>query len=235
MSVKELFSGTLPRRPSLGEEAADKLREMILAEIYPAGDQLPEQELAEALGISRTPLRDALSILVSEGLVVHKGMRRTFFVANPSIEELANDLAIIGVLEGLAGEQACAHASNEQLKEIEDVKIRMNEEATNLNVLQLFEIDMMFHRKIVEAAQNPALAQTHQRYNARLWRARFVSAKTKSKRHDQQAMHDQIMSALLARDPQMTMSALRKHMSNAVDNIRIAIDEKSARVDLDGE
>ncbi len=141
---------------------------MILNEKYPAGGQPPETELAEALGISRTQLRDALQILVSEGLVVHKGTRRTFYVADPALEELANDLAVIGVLEGLAGEQACAKASDAELAEIAGLCDRMIDQTDILDPVKLFSLDMEFHGKIVKAARNPSLAETHRQFNARL-------------------------------------------------------------------
>ncbi|GHA44148.1 transcriptional regulator [Amylibacter ulvae] len=230
MKVKELFNKNdeLSRRPSLGEEAADKLRDMILTEKYPAGEQLPETELADALGISRTPLRDALRILVSEGLVVHQGARRTFYVADPTIDELAADLSVIGALEGLAGEQACANASDEMLAEIQTLNTQMQTQKDTLAPVELFTLDMTFHCKIVEAAGNPSLTEAHRQFNARLWRARFVSAKTRSRQHNQQNMHQRIVDALMARDAQGASDALRQHMNNAVDNIKLALAERNA-------
>jgi DNA-binding GntR family transcriptional regulator len=225
VNVKNLFdkNDVLIRRPSLGEEAADKLRHMILTEKYPAGEQLPETELAQALGISRTPLRDALRILISEGLVVHHGTRRTFYVADPSIEELAGDLSVIGALEGLAGEQACKNASDATLAGISDLNTLLQTQAPVADPLDLFTIDMAFHSKIVDAANNPSLTVVHSQFNARLWRARFVSARTKSTRHNQNETHQDITDALMARDAVAASQALRKHMVHAVDNIRTAL------------
>ena len=228
MNIKALFdsSDSLKGRPSLGEEAADKLRAMILTERYPPGEQLPEIEVAEALGISRTPLRDALRILVSEGLVAHRGTRRTFYVADPTLDDLADDLAVIGVLEGLAGELACSRASDDELCAIADLNDRMAAASQPLDPLALFNVDMAFHQAIVEAARNPSLERTHRQYNARLWRARFVSSKRKSRRNNQRRMHQRITDALLRRDAEAAAKALRQHMENAVDNIRVALEER---------
>ena len=90
-----------PRR-SLASEAADVLREMILLEKLTPGLPVPERDLAEALGISRTPLKEALLILKSEGLIVHSATRRSS-VADPSLEEVSENLIVLGVLEALAG------------------------------------------------------------------------------------------------------------------------------------
>jgi DNA-binding GntR family transcriptional regulator len=231
VNVKELFdsSDSLEGRPSLGEEAADKLRAMILTERYPPGGQLPEIEVAGALGISRTPLRDALKILVADGLVVHRGTRRTFYVADPTLEELADDLAVIGALEGLAGELACERATDDELQTIADQNDRMAAASNPLDPLALFNVDMAFHQAIVEAARNPSLERTHRQYNARLWRARFVSSKRTSRRNNQRRMHQRITDALLKRDGSRAAEALRQHMENAVDNIRVALEERRAK------
>ena len=78
----------LSQRRSLSTETADKLRELILLEKLPPGMHIPERDLSEALGISRTPMREALRILEAEGLVDHTPTRRSR-VANPSVEELS--------------------------------------------------------------------------------------------------------------------------------------------------
>ena len=98
------------QRRSLSAETADKLRELILLEKLPPGMHIPERDLAEVLGISRTPMREALRILESEGLVDHTPTRRSR-VANPSPEELAQSMKVLGTLEALGGELACTHAS----------------------------------------------------------------------------------------------------------------------------
>jgi len=101
-------------RKSLAEEAADALHNLILLEKLAPGAAIPERELAEALGISRTPLRDAMHLLAIEGLVEYSATRRPR-VANPSIEELTQNLAVLGALEALAGQEACAHATDAEI------------------------------------------------------------------------------------------------------------------------
>ena len=128
MDIKELFDtdAALQRRPSLAEEAADTLREMILLEKFPPGTALPEADLSTALGISRTPLREAIRLLEVEGLVEYTDTRRAR-VADPSLEELAQNLMVLGALEGLADEQACEHATDAQLEAIASLNRRAPE------------------------------------------------------------------------------------------------------------
>ncbi len=77
-------SGQIPARRSLSLEAADKLRDLILLEELKPGTAVPERDLAAAMGISRTPLKDALRILETEGLIKYGETRRPQ-VANPSL------------------------------------------------------------------------------------------------------------------------------------------------------
>tara|TARA_R110002124_G_scaffold76438_3_gene204825 strand:- start:839 stop:1195 length:357 start_codon:yes stop_codon:yes gene_type:complete len=94
--------------------------------------------------------------------------------------------------------------------------------------LALFGLDMDFHRAIVAAAHNPPLQETHNQYNARLWRARFVSSQRHANRDMQMRKHQDIVDALLARDGQAAAAALRNHLNNAINNIATALKERAA-------
>ena len=118
----------LSQRRSLSTETADKLRELILLEKLPPGMHIPERDLSEALGISRTPMREALRILEAEGLVDHTPTRRSR-VANPSVEELSQSMKVLATLEALGGELACTHADEAQLEAISDLNRRMHEKS----------------------------------------------------------------------------------------------------------
>ena len=108
-----------PRR-SLASEAADTLREFILLGKLAPGVPVPERDLSEAFGISRTPLKEALRILETEGLIVYGPTRRPR-VADPSLDEINDWLRVQGALEALAGELACELATDAQLAEIESL------------------------------------------------------------------------------------------------------------------
>ncbi|MEK9558915.1 MAG: GntR family transcriptional regulator, partial [Alphaproteobacteria bacterium] len=161
----------LSQRRSLSTETADKLRELILLEKLPPGMHIPERDLSEALGISRTPMREALRILEAEGLVDHTPTRRSR-VANPSVEELSQSMKVLATLEALGGELACTFADEAQLKAISKLNQRMHEESGKASSIDFFKTDMDFHTSIIAASGNAALMDTHAKYNARLWRAR---------------------------------------------------------------
>ena len=187
-------AGQVPERRSLSGEAADALRELILLEKLAPGTKVPERDLAEGLGISRTPLKDALRILETAGLIEYVPTRRPR-VADPSLEEIAQNTDVLGALEALAGDLACQVATDADIADITALQQHMQEVSDDLPDLDFFHLDMAFHARIVEAAQNAALTQTHGQYNARLWRARFMSSRQVDRRDNTLAEHAAITEA----------------------------------------
>lgn len=220
MSVSSIVSALedvqiAPRR-SLAEEAAEKLREVILLEHLAPGTPVPERELSEAMGISRTPLKDALRILENEGLIDFGPTRRPR-VANPSLDTLRENITVLGALEALAGELACAVAIDTELAEI--IELARTMDNNRGDALSFFHQDMAFHSAIVAAARNKPLAETHRQYNARLWRARFLSSRQIDRRENTLSEHDQIVTALVERDAMATADAMRAHLDSTIENI----------------
>ena len=209
--------GVRPRK-TLADEAADKLREYILLGKLAPGTAIPERDLAEALGVSRTPLREALRLLEIEGLVEYSATRRPR-VADPSLHELTPYISVLGALEALAGETACAEATMAEVAEIVRLGARMSKGSETLEPLEFFQLDMQFHAAIVEASRNEPLIETHRQYNARLWRARFLSSQQVDRRGNTLSEHAQITDALQKREAAATRRALRDHLKSTIENI----------------
>ncbi len=210
-------AGVRPRR-TLAEEAADNLREFILLGKLAPGTAVPERDLAEALGVSRTPLREALRILEVEGLVEYSATRRPH-VAEPSLHDLTQYISVLGALEALAGETACTEATTGEIAEIVHLSARMSKNSGQLEPLGFFRLDMQFHAAIVEASRNEPLIETHRQYNARLWRARFLSSQQVDRRDNTLAEHVEITDAFQKRDKAATRRALRDHLQSTIENI----------------
>ncbi len=211
-------SGQVPERRSLSTEAADALRELILLEKLAPGTPVPERDLAEGLGVSRTPLKDALRILEVEGLIEYGPTRRPR-VADPSLDEIEQNVLVLSALESLAGELACSSASDKQISEIKNLDRSMRDLPANSSALEFFHLDMEFHASIVAASRNEPLAQTHKQYNARLWRARFMSSRQQDRRENTLAEHAAITKALVLRDATATAKQLRKHLKSTIINL----------------
>jgi DNA-binding GntR family transcriptional regulator len=215
--------GAISPRKSMADEAADTLREFILLGKLEAGMPVPERDLAAALGVSRTPLKEALRILEMEGLVVYSATRRPS-VADPTLEELEENLAVIGVLEALAGELACARATDDEIAHLSSLNDRMLKASPETDPLEFFRWDMEFHQSIVHAARNAPLLESHNRFNARLWRARFISSKLRNRRESTLGQHEDIVAALQRRDTANAALHLRVHLETTVKNIAYAQD-----------
>jgi len=214
-------------RKSLAERVADELRNLVLLEKLAPGANIPERETAEALGVSRTPLRESLRILAAEGLVDIEPNRPPK-VADPSIAELGSLLEVQGALEALAGELACRHANAAAIEKIIDVETTMRSTSDNAEPLAFFQLDMEFHSLIVAASENEPLINTHQLYNARLWRARFISSRQRVNRPGTLDQHALIVQALKDRDGQACAQALKNHLHAGYLNIESAMAEQQS-------
>lgn len=222
----------LKKRTSLSDDIADILRGRILLEKYYPGMQLSEREIAASLGISRTPLREAIRTLEREGLIEYSASRRPR-VANPSIEEIADNLRVQGHLEALGGELACANATDKELEQIAQMNEELIAHYGKEDPLDNFQRDMSVHSAIVAAGRNKPLIRTHATYNARLWRARFISSQRKRNSERTFAEHREIVDALISRDAERASIALRSHLTTAVSNIAQALEERNAEKESD--
>mgnify|MGYP002278755361 CR=1 FL=1 len=212
---------------TLPEIVAEQLRARILLGDFPPGANIPERETSAELGVSRTPLREALRILASEGLVVIRPARSPV-VANPSMQEILDLFAVMRVLEGLAGELVCLHAEDEHFAEIAARHAVLRALSAQEEPVTFFNADMAFHQAIVDAASNPALAKTHREYNSRLWRARFLTARVMTERDRIIREHGEILAALQARDTAWATAMLNAHLRSANRKIEELYAEKAA-------
>ena len=229
MTPKNSFSVERPAlvRQRLGDQVADVLRQQILLGDLNPGDNIPERETSASLGVSRTPLREALLVLEAEGLV-EMAPARSPIVASPSLVEVTHLLQVQSALEALGGECACDEASEDEIDEIQAMHQTMLATVENPDPIEFFQVDMGFHEAIVASTKNLSLIKTHKQYHARLWRARFLSASRRSAREAAMIEHGQIVEGLLRRDKELVSSRLKHHLRQAIENIRIIFASKEA-------
>lgn len=209
----------LPRQ-RLGDQIAEVLRKQILLGDLKPGRNIPERETSAALGVSRTPLREALLTLEAEGLV-EMVPAKSPIVANPSLIEVTHLLMVQSALEGLAGECACNEITVDEFEKIEAMHETMLKTSETADPIEFFQIDMGFHEAIVASTKNLSLIKTHKQYHARLWRARFLSSSRKIARGLAMFDHGQIVEGLRARDKDQVAASMRDHLRRAVDNVKI--------------
>jgi len=205
-------------RTRLADQIADVLREQMLTGTLQPGDPIHERDTSAALGVSRTPLREALLILEAEGLI-ETSPARSPIVAAPSLEDLSQLLAVLATLEALAGELACANATPKDLRAIRALYEDLVETDSDPDTVSHFKTDMAFHSTIVAASRNQPLIKTHQQYNSRLWRARYMSASRRVGRATSMEDHRMMVEGLEERNSEKTAKTMRNHLESAVKNI----------------
>ncbi|SFP43862.1 GntR family transcriptional regulator [Tranquillimonas alkanivorans] len=212
---------------TLPEQIADRLRRDILRGKLPPGSTVKERDNAAELGVSRTPMREAIRILAREGLVILRPARSPI-VADPSLKEVTDDLEVMSALEVLSGELACRAATSDEIAAIRAIHERMAREFDSMEPVDLFEIDMSFHRAIARASHNPSLEETHAGYLARLWRARYLSASRRRSRDRVLRQHGAIVEGLEARDVEQVAGTIQSHLYHLVANISDVFQKREA-------
>jgi len=200
------------------EQIAKQLRRDILLGVLAPGAPIKERDNAVEMGVSRTPMREAIRILAKEGLVVLRPSRSPI-VAQPSLKEVSNAIEVLSALEMLSLRLACERATDEELAGIRKVERHMADNYDKFDDVDRFEIDMSFHIAIARASHNEMLAETHSSYLARLWRARYLSAIKKRSRDRVLHQHSAIISGLEARDVKAAQKELDAHLENLMVNV----------------
>jgi DNA-binding GntR family transcriptional regulator len=214
------------RRRPLHEQAIDRLRELIVQGKLAPGTRLNERMLCERLAISRTPLREAIKLLASEGLV-RLLPRRGAQVAPLEADRLSETLQVMGAMEGLAGELACRHASARALAEIRSLHEAMVARHARGDLAGYFRHNQAIHLKIVEASGNSVLAATYRQLNANVLRARYMANLSQERWDEAVAEHEGMLVALEARDAARLTRLLREHLAHKLTAVLSAV-EKAA-------
>ncbi len=200
------------RRP-LHEEAVDRLRDLIVKGQLAPGERLNERVLCEQLGISRTPLREAIKLLATEGLVAllpNRGAQ----VARLEAKRLAETLQVMGALEALAGELACQHSAAHQIAEIRALHDDMVAQHARGDLVAYFRYNQAIHLKIVEASGNAMLANTYRQLNANVLRVRYMANLSRERWDEAVREHEKILAALEARDAARLKRLLQDHLAH---------------------
>lgn len=198
----------------LAQRVADAIRDMIVQDELAPGERIRERDLAARLDVSRTPMREAIRILTTEGLV-ESSPNRSARVSDPTPREVRDMLRVLGTLEALAGELACAEADDAEIDEVRALHYEMLAAFARKDRLDYFKINQKIHIAIVAASHNAPLIELHRQLNARLYRVRYQSnlkSRTWPTAVDQ---HDLILEALQTRDGEALREILRRHLDNA--------------------
>ncbi len=205
----------LINRP-LYEDVAERLREQIFSHDLAPGSWLDEQSLAIAFGISRTPMREAIKVLASEGLVTTK-MNKGAYVTEVDRGDLEQIFTVLSLLEGQAAKETALSASEDQLTELDNLHQRLEKAAADRDLEQFFEINVKFHEMILEIAGNPWMNGVIADLRKVLKLQRRDSLGRSGRLLSSLVEHREILQAILKRDAVAAEQAMRKHLAQGLE------------------
>lgn len=213
---------SLARHEPAQIRSADRVYEYVKSmaikyEIKP-GERINEGELAQSLNVSRTPLREALNRLVTEGLLTTT-LNKGFFVRPLDAKSVFELYEIRCALEIGIIRLACERARSDELDRLEKVVLRhKDEKEEDVAATRLLKLDEEFHEELAKLTRNEEFLRSLQAINARIHFVRWIDMQNGRRTHTQ-GEHLQIVRALQARDVRQAEDMVRAHISRRLDQI----------------
>ena len=205
-------------------DAYGLILEAIDSGIYRPGARLVESELAERFGVSRTPIREALQRLETQGMLSRDG--RSLIVASLDHNQLAELYMVRAELEGLAARLAARHATNEEIRVLGDMVAE--DHALKDNPTALARANRRFHKQVHLASHNRYLVAQLELVHRSMALLASTSLAVEGRGETALAEHAAIVEAIAQGDGDAAYSALRQHISKAFET-RLRLDAASLR------
>lgn len=212
---------------SLRGRVFQKLREDILSGVYKEHEELREITIGEELGVSRTPVREALRQLELEGLVTiipNKGA----YVTGITPKDVYDIYKIRSMLEGVCARWATEHITEKQIEELEEVLLlsefhlqKKGEEKAE----QVTELDGKFHKVLYEASDSRILEHVLSDFHKYVQMARALSVGEKNRAQKSVQEHREILEAIRNRDEDLAEELANRHILNVMENLHLSKQE----------
>lgn len=214
----------MAQAPTYSQKVTQTLKQMLLEGRLRPGQRVNEVALSDELGISRAPIREALHMLVAEGLVVNRPQRGKFITALTP-QEIRNSYFVGGVLEGAGAAQCAQHFEQQDFDHLTEVMQRMEAVvkhaiAGNAAMQELAPLDTAFHAIIFSRINNPLLAEVSRHSCLRV--SKFLLYPHWLNLYTPQEFcqrHQRVLDALRTRDPKCIENCLREHYTEAGDRL----------------
>lgn len=203
---------------SLSGKVFHKLQEDILSGKYATDEELKEKTIGDEMGVSRTPVREALRQLELQGLVTitpNKGAHVVGF----SKQDLNDIYEIRSVLEGLCAKWAAVKATAEQIGELEEIVYLTEFHVSKGHSEQVFELDNKFHEKLYEACGSKILGNVLSDYHRYVQRIRRATLKSRERSEKSSEEHRMIAEAVREHDSEKAQMLANQHIMRTMENI----------------
>lgn len=203
---------------ALYQDVAERLRQRIFNRELAPGDWIDEVRIAEELGISRTPLREAIKVLAAEGLVTMK-VRRGAYVTETSAKDLADVYHLLALLESDAAAATAERASDAQLAELRALHTELEAAARPGQELRehFFALNERFHMRVLEIADNAWRVQLVLDLRKVMKLHRHNSLLKTGRIAESLAEHRALMAAIELRDPAAAGARMRAHFASGLE------------------
>ncbi len=206
----------------------DYTKEAIMSGKYKPGERLMEVQLASKLGVSRTPVREALRKLEMEGLVVMVP-RKGVYVSDLSQKDIMDDFEVRTVLEGLAASLAAERMSDEELRSLSDVMENFKVYVDNGDIKGIMDTDTQFHNLIFQSTRNDRLIQVYSNLQEQLKRFRMMYLEAYSRPSKLILEHGSVLEAIKRRAPGAARRAAEKHMESTREDFLKSLNKTDTR------
>lgn len=214
----------------LREIVFETLREAIIQGRLGPGERLMEVQLADEMGVSRTPVREAIRKLELEGFVVMIP-RKGAYVASYSVKDIVDVFEVRAALEGLAAGLAAERVTPEELEEMERAVLQIYEVSHGNDLDILVAKDTDFHDLIYKASRNQRLVQIVTHLKEQIQRFRTTSLAVPGRSKDAVEEHRSIVEAISDRNVELASNLAREHIENAEQLLLSAMGEEKEKHD----
>ncbi len=222
MPERRLIPVKLDSYKPLREVVFETLREAIINGTLKPGERMMEIQLAEQLGVSRTPVREAIRKLELEGFVVMIP-RKGAYVAGISLKDIADVFEVRAAMEALAAGLAAERITAEELEEMERLLVRIGEYIEANRFEEVVEMDTLFHEALYKASRNLKLEQILQNLREQIQRFRSTSLAYPGRMREALEEHKKIVEAISERNAALAQQLAQEHIENAENSMLEAL------------
>jgi DNA-binding GntR family transcriptional regulator len=206
-------------RITLHDAVLTQIRDMIIEGKLAPGSRINEGQVGALLGVSRTPLREAIKSLAGEGLIEIVPAKGAI-VRQFNIDDIRSILEILKIIEQAAARLACERASAEGIARIKAMHDEMVSYYRGRNRLAYFKLNQAIHSALVALADNPVISEMHAQLQARIKRIRFIGNNTPDRWSGALDDHEEILQGLIGRDVQRLVEAVGVHLDRTLERVR---------------
>jgi len=209
----------------LRDVVCEALREAITSGILQPGERLMETQIAEELGVSRTPVREAIRKLELEGFVIMMPRRGTY-VADLSMKDINEVFEIRTSLEVLAAGLAAERITEEELEQLNRLLVKISEYIEAGDLDKIVETDVAFHDILYRASRNNRLVAIINNLREQTSRFRSISLGHPGRLQETLKEHRRLVDAISQRDPELAQQMAHEHMENAEQTLLLEMNER---------